>query len=307
MREEKLRAGKFDVDVPLVERLVAAQFPQWAGLPVRAVARDGWDNWTFRLGERLKARFPSAADYAEQADKEARWLPRLAPHLPAPVPVPVGVGRPGEGFPWSWSVYEWLEGEPATRAGVADAVQFGWDVARFITALQGIDTTGGPPPGQHSYFRGGDVMTVYGAQARRSVEAIAEGIDAEGARAVLDAAAAAPFAGPPVWVHGDLAIGNLLVREGRLAAVIDFGCLAVGDPACDLVLAWTFLEGAGREAFRLGVPADAAMWARARGWALWKAALLIASDMTINPDETPPPEVIAAVIADHRREIGAGR
>jgi aminoglycoside phosphotransferase (APT) family kinase protein len=303
MREEKLRAGKFDVDVPLVERLVATQFPQWAGLPIRPVERDGWDNWTFHLGNDMKVRLPSAMGYAEQAEKEAYWLPRLAPHLPLSVPVPIGIGRPAEGYPCPWSIYRWLEGEPVTRENVDDAVQFGWDLAKFLIALQRIDATGGPPPGQHNYFRGADVMAAYGDEARRSIDGIAETIDAPAAHAVLDAAAAAPFTGPPVWLHGDIAAGNLLQCEGQLAAVIDFGGCAVGDPACDLVIAWVFLDGAGRDSFRLSMPADDAMWARARAWALWKAALMLANGMVDNPSENAPRAVIDAVIAEHRAGV----
>lgn len=299
MRAEKLKAGKFDVDVPLVERLVASQFPQWADLPIRPVDNDGWDNWTFHLGDRMKVRLPSAAGYAEQAEKEARWLPKLARQLPLPVPAPIGLGQPGEGFPWSWSISDWLEGEPATRERVDDPVQFGWDVAKFLTALQAIDTDGGPPPGMHNYFRGADVVNVYGEEAWRSVDRIADMIDAPAAHEVLDAAAEAKFTGTPVWVHGDIAAGNLLVDGGRLCAVIDFGCCAVGDPACDLVLAWVFLDGPAREAFRLAMAADDATWARARGWALWKAALLVANNAVINPAERPPLEVIADVLQEH--------
>src|SRR3569833_1776043 len=299
MREEKLRAGKFDVDVPLVQRLVAEQFPQWANLPIREVDNDGWDNWTFHLGDRMKVRLPSAMGYSEQAEKEAFWLPKLAPQLPLPVPVPIGIGRPADGYPCSWSIYEWLEGEPTTREGVGDPVQFGWDLAKFVTALQRVDTIGGPPPGQHNYFRGADLMSVYGAEARAYVDRIADVIDAVEAHAVLDAAEAASITELPVWIHGDIAVGNLLVRDGRFGAVIDFGGCAVGDPACDLVIAWVFLEGAGRESFRLSVPATEPMWARARGWALWKAALLIANDQVVNPNENSPQSVIEAVIAEH--------
>jgi len=300
MREEKLRAGKFNVDVPLVQRLVGTQFPQWADLPIRAVDNDGWDNWTFHLGDRMKVRLPSAMGYSEQAEKEARWLPKLAPLLPLPVPVPVGIGQAAEGYPCSWSIYEWLDGEPTTREAVDDPVQFGWDLAKFLTALQRIDTTGGPPPGQHNFFRGADVMSVYGDEARQSVDKLADVIDASAAHEVLDAAEAAVIVEQPVWIHGDIAVGNLLVRDGRLGAVIDFGGCAVGDPACDLVITWVFLEGAGRDAFRLSVPADEAMWARARGWALWKAALVLANNSVINPNENSPRSVIEAVIAEHR-------
>ena len=305
MRAEKLKAGKFDVDVPLVQRLVASQFPQWAELPVRPVDHDGWDNWTFHLGDRMKVRLPSAEGYAEQAEKEAQWLPRLARSLPLPVPAPIALGRPGEGFPWSWSVSDWLGGEPATRERVDDPVQFGWDVAKFLSALQAIDTAGGPPPGTHNYFRGADVIEVYGAEARRSVDKVVEVIDGPAAHAVLDAATRAKFSGAPAWVHGDIAVGNLLVEHGRLSGVIDFGCCAVGDPACDLVIAWVFLDGPAREAFRLSVVADDAMWARARGWALWKAALLLANGQLTNSKENDPRSVIEAVIAEHRSSENA--
>ena len=248
----------------------------------------------------MKVRLPSAMGYSEQAEKEAHWLPKLAPQLPLPVPVPVGIGQPAEGYPCAWSIYEWLEGEPTTREGLHDPVQFGWDLAKFLAALQRIDATGGPPPGQHNYFRGADVMAVYGADARGYVDKLADVIDAPAAHAVLDAAQAATVTELPVWIHGDIAVGNLLLREGRLGAVIDFGGCGVGDPACDLVIAWAFLEGAGREAFRLSVPATEAMWARARGWALWKATFLIANGQVVNPNENNPQSVIEAVTAEHR-------
>jgi len=296
MREEKLRAGKFDVDVPLVQRLVARQFPQWAHLPIRPVAMDGWDNWTFHLGDRMKVRLPSAAGYAEQADKESHWLPLLAPKLPVDVPMPIAVGEPDEGFPWSWSVYQWIDGEPVTR--VVDPLALAHDVAGFLNALMAIDPAGGPPPGQHSYLRGADPMVAYGAEARGFIEALAGAIDTKAAHAVLDAAAEQRATLP--WAHGDIAVGNLLVREGRLSAVIDFGCCAVGDPSCDLVLAWVFLEGESRAAFRSLVRVDEAAWARGRAWALWKAGLLAATGQVTHPEERAPLDVIAAVIADHR-------
>lgn len=298
LRDDKLRAGKFPVDAALVSRLVAAQFPQWVDLPVWPVAEDGWDNWTFHLGERLKVRLPSAEDYAGQAEKEVRWLPRLSPHLPLAVPVPVAVGQPSEDFPWLWSVYEWIEGVPPTRAQAADFA-LARDVAGFLNALQRIDTTGGPLPGQHCYLRGADFTSAYGAEAREFVAALGGRIDQAGAMAVLDAAETARTA-PPAWVHGDIAAGNLLMRDGRLAAVIDFGCCAVGDPACDLVMAWAFFTSAARGVFRQAVAADAATWARARGWALWKAALLAASEQASNGAETSPLAVIEAVVVEHR-------
>jgi aminoglycoside phosphotransferase (APT) family kinase protein len=296
-RDAKLKSGKFPVDVPLVQRLVARQFPQWADLPVRPVAMDGWDNWTFHLGDRMKVRLPSAEGYAEQADKESHWLPLLAPHLPVDVPVPVAVGKPDEGFPWSWSVYQWIEGEPVTRA--IDRVALAKEVAGFLNALMAVDPLGGPLPGQHSYLRGADPMDAYGADARRYVDALEGVVDARAAHAVLDTAARSRADGS-VWAHGDIAVGNLLARDGRLSAVIDFGCCAVGDPSCDLALTWVFLEGESRAVFRSLVNVDEAAWARGRAWALWKAALLASTGQVVHPEENTPLDVIAAVIADHR-------
>ena len=299
IREEKLRSGKFDVSIELVERLVAAQFPQWAGLPVTAVAMDGWDNWTFRLGDNMKVRLPSAEGYVSQAEKEARWLPVLAPKLPLPIPVPVALGKPGEGYPWPWSVYRWLPGDVVRRESVRDRNQLAHDVAGFLRALQAIDATGGPPAGTQSFFRGGDIR-VYDEEARRCIVKLDDAIDGPGATAVMEAAVAARVAGPPVWVHGDVAIGNLLATEGRLSAVLDFGCSAVGDPACDLVLAWTFLDGQSRAVFQREAPGEAGTWARARGWALWKALIIMAAGMSHTTTERPAGEVAAAVINEHR-------
>lgn len=286
---------KFPVDVALVERLVAEKFPQWRGLEVRPVASSGWDNFTFHLGERLKARLPSAAGYAAQTDKEFYWLPRLAPLLPLAVPVPLAIGEPAQGYPWRWAVYEWIEGETALQREPADRVALARSVGGFLRALQAIDTTGGPPPGPHNFFRGGP-LEIYEAEARAALVALAGRIDMAAAEEILDAALAQPFAGKPVWVHGDIAPGNLLLDgAGHLKAVLDFGSCAVGDPACDLVLAWTLLEGESRAAFADAVAADSAMWARARGWALWKALIVLAGT-----EERHKPEqqrVLAALLA----------
>ena len=295
-RDAKLKSGKFPVDVGLVERLIAQQFPHWAGLPIRPVAMDGWDNWTFHLGDRMKVRLPSAEGYAEQAAKESHWLPILAPQLPVDLPVPIAVGQPDVTFQWTWSIYQWIDGEPVTRG--IDKLALARDVAGFLNALTAIDPVGGPPPAQHSFLRGADPMEAYGAEARRFVDALEGKIDTRAAHAVLDAAESK--ATVPVWAHGDVAVGNLLARGGRLSAVIDFGCCAVGDPSCDLVLAWVFLDGESRAAFRSLVAVDEAAWARARAWALWKAALLASTGQVTHPEEHAPLEVIASVIADHR-------
>ena len=264
-----------EIDASLVRQLIAEQFPQWAGLPVRMVEPNGWDNRTFRLGDELSVRLPSAAGYVPQVEKEARWLPRLAPHLPLPIPVPVALGRPGAGYPWPWSVRRWIAGETAAAARIDDLRAFAGDVARFLLALQRIDPSGGPAAGEHSFYRGGP-PAVYDGETRRAIDALQGRIDARAATALWEAALAARWDSPPVWVHGDVAAGNLLVRAGRLHAVIDFGCCAVGDPACDLVLAWTFLDAESRAVFRSTLGVDDGTWTRGQGWALWKALILLA-------------------------------
>ncbi|MFL6113970.1 MAG: phosphotransferase, partial [Catenulispora sp.] len=156
------------IDIELVRRLVRAQFPQWADLEVRPVAAPGWDNQTFRLGDTMSVRLPTAETYALAVVKEHRWLPVLAPHLPVPIPVPVGLGVPGDGYPHAWSVYRWLDGEPATSAPVRDRAAFARDVAEFLIALQNVDGTDGPPAGQHSWFRGGP-LSVYDRETREAI------------------------------------------------------------------------------------------------------------------------------------------
>ena len=189
-------------------------------------------------------------------------LPVLAGKLPLPIPEPVALGRPAAGFPWPWSVYRWIEGEPACLGQVADLAAFAADLAGFLAALYAIDASGGPPPGWHSAFRGGP-LTTFGEQARTSIHLLAEDIDARAAIGVWETALASPWQRPPVWLHGDVSASNLLLTGGALHAVIDFGCAAVGDPACDLVMAWTFFSGEAAAVFRRGLPFDEATWIRA--------------------------------------------
>ncbi len=260
------------IDVPLVRRLVTEQFPQWADLPVRPVAVGGNDNRTFHLGDAMTVRLPSAEGYVASVAKEQRWLPVLAPHLPVPIPAPLGQGRPGAGYPWPWSVNRWLDGTTAGPDTVADLAAFAVDLAGFLIALQGVDTGGEPAAGRHSFWRGA-ALDHYDDETRKAIAALDGRIDGAAATAEWDAALAARWHGRPVWFHGDVASGNILVRDGRLAAVIDFGTSGVGDPACDLVIAWTFLDVPARDAFRTALGVDDATWQRGRGWALWKALI----------------------------------
>lgn len=263
------------IDDALVRRLIAGQFPQWSELLIRPVAPSGWDNRTFRLGDTMVVRLPSGEDYAEQVAKEQRWLPILAASLPLSIPLPLALGQPAAGYPWSWSVYRWLEGESASPGTVANLTEFASSLGHFLGELQRIDATGGPVPGPHNFHRGG-ALGIYDAQSRQAIAALKGKIDGDAATAVWEAALASAWQRPPVWIHGDITASNLLVQSGRLSAVIDFGQLGVGDPACDLAIAWTFFNGASRQAFRDALPLDAETWARGRGWALWKV-LIVAS------------------------------
>lgn len=290
---------KPNINASLVERLIATQFPQWADLAIMPVEFDGWDNRTFRLGEDMAVRLPSAEWYVAQVEKEQRWLPKLAPHLPLPIPVPLAMGIPADGYPWHWSVYQWLEGEIATVARINDKDQFAIMLAQFLGALQQIDPTGGPPPGWHNFFRGGPLKT-YDAQTRDAISTLHGRIDTDTVTEVWDAALDADWHGTPVWFHGDVSAGNLLVRNGSLIAVIDFGCSGVGDPSCDLAIAWTLFSGESRETFRAALPLDSATWARGRGWTLWKGLITFAEHIDTNLDEAGKARhVINEVLADH--------
>jgi aminoglycoside phosphotransferase (APT) family kinase protein len=263
-----MHPDELHTDVPLVRRLLASQFPQWADLPIARVESSGTDNAIYRLGDDLAVRLPRIGWAKALAEKEQRWLPRLAPHLPLPIPVPLAMGAPGEGYPWHWSVCPWLEGDNAIAQDIAHSETGAVALAGFIAALHRIDAHEGPPAGPDNFFRGVPLADL--DERRRESIAQNEGMaDTKALTDAWDAALAEPaWDGPPVWVHGDLLPGNVLVRDGRLSAVIDFGCLGVGDPACDVIPAWALFSSTAREAFRRALDVDDATWGRGRGWAL---------------------------------------
>jgi aminoglycoside phosphotransferase (APT) family kinase protein len=242
---------------------VATQFPQWKDLSIRAVAVGGWDNMTFHLGEHMLVRMPSAVQYTFQVEKEHQWLPILAPLLPLEIPEPLALGEPAEGYPWKWSIYRWLEGKTAASGSIADLCDFAGSLAELLIALERIDATDGPLPGPHNFYRGGTLMT-YDSETRQAIAALKGKIDTKTAIEVWEAGLATTWQNPPVWVHGDISAGNLLVQDGRLSAVIDFGQLGIGDPACDLAITWTLFKGESRDIFRTMLSLDADTWARGR-------------------------------------------
>jgi aminoglycoside phosphotransferase (APT) family kinase protein len=268
MAAAKMHVDEIDTDVSLVARLLCEQFPQWASLPIKPVHSTGTDNALYRLGDDMVVRLPRIYWAAGQVDKEHQWLPKFAPLLPLAIPVPLVKGQPGEGYPWRWSVYQWLEGENATSERLTDRCQAAIDLAQFIAALQQIDVPYSPLSGVHGSFRG-EPLARRDSETRQAIATLRGVIDAAAVTAVWEAALAAPlWPGPPVWLHGDLQSGNLLTVRGRLSAVIDFGCMGVGDPACDVMAAWMYLGAETRGVFREVLAVDDATWARARGWAL---------------------------------------
>ncbi len=291
------------IDVDLVRRLVATQFPHWADLPVRPVDVDGWDNRTFRLGGDMSVRLPSDEGYVPQVAKEQRWLPFLAPQLPLPIPVPLAMGAPGFGYPFAWSIYRWIEGDLARTERIDDEVRFASDLAEFLVTLQRIPSVDGPAAGQHSEFRGCP-LDQFDAETRRAIAALDGRIDGRAAAVVWRDALSATWDGEPVWFHGDVAVDNLLIRDGRLSAVIDFGCSGVGDPACDVTIAWTLFAGESRKAFRDVLGVDPATWARGRGWTIWKALIMLAGHVDTEPAQAEAPR---RVIAEVLREFDESR
>ncbi|MEV0226176.1 aminoglycoside phosphotransferase family protein [Streptomyces sp. NPDC050704] len=263
----KMHADELDIDAALVGRLVAEQFPQWAGLPVKEVVSAGTENAMYRLGEDMVVRLPRLPGEAGQVD-EQRWLPRLAPHLPLAVPVPLAKGAPGQGYGLPWGVFRWLDGDNVYDAPLTDPAELAHaavELGRFVAALRKVDATGGPASWRGGSLTGddGDVRT-----AIRGLDAAGTWDGAVATAAWEEALRLPQWDGDPVWLHGDLLPGNLLATGGRLSAVIDFGGLGVGDPAADVLAAWAVFTPETRGLFREAAAVDDATWARGRGWAL---------------------------------------
>lgn len=261
------------IDVSMVRQLVATQFPQWATLPVRAVVSTGTDNTLFRLGDEMVVRFPRVEWAVSQVAKEHEWLPVLAPHLTTPISTPLALGTPAKGYPWQWSVQRWIEGTNAIVTDVHDDEGVATALGQFVNELHAIDATHGPHTGAHNFNRGVPLV-VRDAATQAALDASREFVDVDALRRIWQDALALPvWSCAGVWVHGDLAPGNILVHGGQLAAVIDFGGLGVGDPAVDMLIAWNYLSPRARQRFRQTVKVAEATWHRGRAWALSVAVI----------------------------------
>lgn len=292
----KMHADEIDISIDTVARLVASQFPQWAHLPLRPVPSTGTVNALFRLGDELVARLCRVPWAAGDEVTEQRWLRRLAPFLPVAIPTPVAVGRPAGEYPWAWSVLRWLPGVNPVPGMLAAPYELATDLAEFVRAFRAIELPGGPRA-----YRGGPLARL-DDQTRTAIAQLRGSIDTDAATAIWDAALAAPaWDAAPIWVHADLLAGNLLTVAGRLSAVIDFATAGVGDPACDLIVAWTVLPASVRSDFRSAVEVDDATWIRARARALSIALIELPYYQEVEPTiAAEARHTIDEVIADSR-------
>ena len=274
----KMHTDEFETDILLVQRLLAKQFPSWANLPLVPVSSAGTDNALYRLGHDMVVRLPRIEWAVNYVDNEYRWLPKLASFLPISIPIPLGKGEPAEGYPWPWSVYRWLEGRNPMVGHIPNCDLLISDLAAFIGALHKVDLPGGPLSHRGVPLEKQDIQT------RKAIRELDGMIDIPTVTAIWEVALQAPqWSNPPVWVHGDLSPGNLLIERGRLSAVIDFGNLGIGDPACDLIIAWNLLPAHTRNSFRAALGVDEATWERGRGWALSNALIALPYYKDTNP------------------------
>jgi len=297
----KMHDGEADIDAELVRRLVAAQFPRLAGLPVTPFRSTGTVNAIYRLGDQLYARLPRMARWARDLETESHWLPRLAPVLSLRIPEPVASGRPGGGYPWSWAIYRWIDGQPYADELIDDERQAAGDLARFVTGLRLAGRVGAPRAGRKP-------LRELDAGTRAAIESAGDDIDRDAVMAAWELALEAPAwdGVTPAWIHADLLRPNLLVDGGRLRAVIDWGAAGAGDPATDLIAAWAVFGPAGREAYRDALGSGDGAWDRARGIALHQAVMLIPYYRETNPGLAAlGRRTVGQVLADLRARGGA--
>ena len=274
----KMHDDELDIDADLVVDLLADQFPNLAGLPIRVSWSTGTVNAIVRIGDDLYARMPRVPRWAGGLEHESRWLPWLAPHLPLAVPEPIAEGRPTERYPLRWAIYRWIQGDPYTDAVVENEEQAADDLAGFIAALRRLDLVADAPRAGREPLRQLD------AQTRDAIRAGDGVIDATRAADAWDRALDAPaWDGVPAWIHADLLRPNLLVRDGAIRAVIDWGAVGVGDPAMDIIPAWAVFGPRGRARFREALQVDDGTWERARGVALHQAAMIVPYYTVTNP------------------------
>jgi aminoglycoside phosphotransferase (APT) family kinase protein len=291
----KMHAGELDIDGLLVKRLLADQFPHLAERTITVVRSTGTVNAIYRLDRELYVRLPRVEAWAESIDREWNWLPKLAPHISLAVPKPLAQGKPTTLFPYPWAIYDWIEGASYQDDLIDDELQVARDLANFILELRSADMVGHPPRGGRDPLIGLDEAT------RSAIESAHGMIDSAAASAAwAQALETPPWSGQPTWIHGDLLKSNLLVKDGQLCAVIDFGGVGIGDPAADVIPAWSVLSTVGRQVFREALDVADDVWQRARGYALHQALMIIPYYPETNPDfVTMAQRTVAEILAEN--------
>lgn len=290
-----------EINKELVQKLISSQFPEWSHLSIYPVARSGNDNRTFHLGDKMTIRLPSAKAYAPQVEKELFWLPKLKPFISLPISNPIAKGEPSEIYPYPWSINQWISGDTVTPHNVKNLKQFAFDLAKFLKELQAIDTSNGPIAGEHNFYRGGN-LAVYNEETQTALVRIKSLFQTEKLNDIWVTALESKWTKKDVWIHGDIAPNNLLVKNGILCSVIDFGILGIGDPACDYTIAWTFLDKDSRKIFFDNLNCDEETWNRARGWALWKALITYnecEKDSSISKDSK---DILDIILEDYEQK-----
>ncbi|ULL18369.1 acetyltransferase [Paenibacillus sp. H1-7] len=287
-----------EITTELVRRLINSQFPQWKDLSVRPVEKSGHDNRTFRLGNELTVRLPSHERYASAVEKELTWLPVFKPFLSLPIPAPIAKGEPTDEYPLPWSVNRWIDGDTVKRSNIRNQNEFAEDLAGFLQELEAIDASRGVPAGTQNFHRGGN-LAVYDNDTRSVIETLQ--YDQQLLTEIWELSLATTYQSAPLWLHGDVAVGNLLVKEGKLCGVIDFGTMGVGDPSSDLVMAWNFFDDVSRSIFLTRMNFDEATVHRARGWAIWKALITFAWNEQGSEASNWGKEVIDVIIRDYKK------
>jgi aminoglycoside phosphotransferase (APT) family kinase protein len=274
MRGDKL----LKITLEIVQNLVYNQFPQWNHLTIKPVEKSGHDNRTFHLGNDMTVRLPSGEAYAAQVEKELKWLPFLAQHISIPISTPIAKGGPDQNYPYVWSVNKYLPGDTLSYSNIDNLIQFADELAMFLKELQSIDTKDAPIAGKHNFYRGGD-LSVYNQETKEALSQLSGYLPTKTLKYVWEHALDSKWDKKDVWIHGDVAPGNILVANGKLCGVIDFGIMGVGDPSCDYAMAWTFFDRESRKEFMKYI--DKNTIDRARGWALWKALITYNSENII--------------------------
>lgn len=273
-----MHKNEFNVDETLITNLLKQQCPELAELPLAKIKHYGTDNAIFRVGEEYAIRLPRVEYAAEQIEKEIKWLPKFAPHLPLVIPSPTKIGNPSEEFPHPWYVYHWIDGVDAYNIPPSDLNQLACDLAGFIKALWKLDTNDAPAA------RRGLPLNTQDKSVREAISNLADMVDTDAVARIWRECLAIPnWNKTPVWLHADLLPSNLLLQDSKLHAVIDFGLMGIGDPACDLIPAWCLFDADARKIFKETIGIDENTWARGKGWALSIALIIMPYYKDTNP------------------------